>query len=98
MPLNKKSSMPMPTFATEAYPVGLSPPARSLRPRFTIRADGGYLTACAGIGGPPVALVNDATKAVHFVDFDSALIRAHLMTEVGWTNLRIVEVLVPGAA
>jgi hypothetical protein len=42
-----------------------------------------------------VRVVPCATAAVHFVDFDTARIRAHLMTEVGWTNLRIVEVLVP---
>lgn len=68
-----------------------------MRPRFTIRADGGFLAACAGLGGPPVRTVADASQAVHFVDHDSACTRARLMSEVGWTNLRIVEILVPSA-
>lgn len=88
----------MPTSATAAFPTASFPPARSLRPRFTIRADGGFLAACAGIGGPPVATVPDASDAVHFVDLQTARTRAQLMTEVGWTNLRIVEVLIPSAA
>lgn len=85
----------MPTSATAAFPAASSPPARSLRPRFTIRAEHGFLAACAGIGGPPVHTVTNPTEAVHFVDFDAACTRAHLMTEVGWRNLRVVEVLLP---
>ncbi|MEB3209293.1 MAG: hypothetical protein VKK63_10310 [Synechococcus sp.] len=42
--------------------------------------------------------VTNASDAVLFVDFDTACTRAQLMTEIGWTNLRIVEVLVPRAA
>jgi hypothetical protein len=85
----------MPTSATEASPAASSPSAPSLRPRFTIRAEAGFLAACAGIGGPPVTVVPDARDAVHFVDLDTAFTRAHLMTEVGWTGLRVVEVLLP---
>lgn len=85
----------MPTSATAASPAASSPPAPSLRPRFTIRTDTGFLATCAGIGGPPVAVVPNPLDAVHFVDFDTAHTRAHLMTEVGWINLRIVEVLIP---
>lgn len=88
----------MQTSATAGFPTALSPPARSLRPRFTIRANSGFLAACAGIGGPPVATVANPTEAVLFVDFDTALIRAQLMHEIGWTDLRIVEVLVPSVA
>lgn len=82
----------MPIYATAVAPIasylrGLSP-----RHRFTIRADGGFLAACGGAGGPPVAVVADHRLAVHFVDFHVAAIRARLMTELGWTNLRIVEV------
>jgi hypothetical protein len=40
-------------------------------------------------------MVPNPADAVHFVDFDAALHRAHLMTEVGWQNLRVVEILVP---
>lgn len=70
-------------------------PAPSARRRFTIRADGGFLAACGGIAGPPVTLVADPTEAVHFVDYDTAIIRSRLMTEIGWQGLRIVEVLLP---
>jgi hypothetical protein len=66
-----------------------------MRPRFTIRAENGFLAASPGIGGPPVATVSDASQAVHFVDLHEARSRALLMHEVGWTNLRIVEILVP---
>lgn len=69
-----------------------------MRPRFTIRAEGGFLAACAGIGGPPVTTVANVSEAVLFVDADEALRRARLMTEVGWHNLRVVEILVPSAA
>lgn len=81
--------------ATAAYPAALYPPAALPRPRFTIRADGGFLATCDGVGKPPVAVVPNPLDAVHFVDFDAAYNRAHLMTEVGWTNLRVVEVLIP---
>ena len=85
----------MQTFATAVIPTVLSRPALSPRHRFTIRADGGFLAACPGLGGPPVTVVPHPGDAVHFVDFDSAVHRAHLMTEVGWQNLRVVEILVP---
>lgn len=68
-------------------------PARLLRHRFTIRADNGFLAACAGIGGPPVEVVPDHRQAVHFVDFQAAWVRTRLMTEVGWPNLRVIEVV-----
>jgi len=88
----------MPTSATAACRTASSPQGHSLRPRFTIRADAGFLAACGGIGGPPVTTVANATDAVHFVDLHTARTRALLMHEVGWTNLRIVEVLVPSAS
>lgn len=81
--------------ANAVFPTVLSHPAPSPRHRFTIRAEAGFLAACPGIGGPPVEVVPDLNRAVHFVDLDSALRRARLMTELGWDNLRIVEVLVP---
>lgn len=37
-------------------------------------------------------IVPDYRNAVHFVDFHIASIRARLMSELGWRNLRIVEV------
>lgn len=67
-------------------------PALLHRHRFTIRAEDGFLAACPGIGGPPVAVVADHRQAVHFVDFQTACTRARLMTEIGWRNLRVVEV------
>jgi hypothetical protein len=85
----------MRTSKTVAFPTALSKPEPSPRHRFTIRADGGFLSACDGIGGPPVALVPNPAEAVHFVDPDTAVIRARLMLEVGWTNLRVVEILLP---
>jgi hypothetical protein len=85
----------MRTSKTVAFPTVLSRPAPSPRHRFTIRADGGFLSACDGIGGPPVALVPNPAEAVHFVDPDIAANRARLMLEVGWTNLRVVEILLP---
>lgn len=88
----------MPISATAVCQTASSQQGRSLRPRFTIRADAGFLAACGGIGGPPVTTVTNATDAVHFVDLHAARTRALLMHEVGWTNLRIVEVLVPSAS
>jgi hypothetical protein len=85
----------MQTSATAVFPTASCPLAHSLRPRFTIRSDHGFLAACGGIGGPAVTTVADPAQAVHFVDFDTACTRAHLMTEVGWSNLRVVEVLIP---
>ena len=85
----------MPTSAIGAIPIVLSRPAPSPRHRFTLRADDGFLAATPGLSGPPVTVVPNPADAVHFVDFDAALNRAHLMTEVGWQNLRIVEILVP---
>ena len=85
----------MPISKTVAFPTALSKPEPSPRHRFTIRADGGFLSACGGIGGPPVALVPNPAEAVHFVDPDTAANRARLMLEVGWTNLRVVEILLP---
>lgn len=82
----------MPTCETTAIPLATYWPAHSPRHRFTIRADGGFLAACAGIGGTPIEVVRDHRSAVHFVDFQAAWNRACLMTEVGWTNLRVVEV------
>lgn len=82
----------MPIFATAAATTALSWPGRSPRHRFTIRADGGFLAACGGVGGPPVAVVPNHLEAVHFVDLHTAATRARLMTELGWSNLRIVEV------
>ena len=85
----------MRTSKTVAFPTALSKPEPLRHHRFTIRADGGFLSACDGIGGPPVALVPNPAEAVHFVDPDTAVIRAQLMLEVGWTNLRVVEILLP---
>ena len=44
------------------------------------------------MSGPPVAVVPDYRDAVHFVDFSTAARRGHLMAELGWPGLRIVEV------
>lgn len=85
----------MRTSKTVVFPTVLSRPELSPRHRFTIRADGGFLSACDGIGGPPVALVPNPGEAVHFVDPETAANRARLMLEVGWTNLRVVEILLP---
>ena len=82
----------MPIFATAVAPTASYLQGLSPRHRFTIRAEGGYLAACGGVGGPPVAVVPDHRDAVHFVDFHIAAIRARLMTELGWSDLRIVEV------
>ena len=82
----------MPIFATAVAPTASYLPGLSHRRRFTIRGEGGFLAACGGVGGPPVAVVPDYHDAVHFVDFHVAALRARLMTELGWANLRIVEV------
>jgi len=82
----------MPIFATAAARTASSWPEPFRRHRFTIRADGGFLAACGGVGGPPVEVVPDYRNAVHFVDFHIASIRARLMSELGWRNLRVVEV------
>lgn len=82
----------MPISATAVAPTASSWQEPFRRHRFTIRADGGFLAACGGIGGPPVEVVPDYRNAVHFVDFQIAAIRARLMSELGWRNLRIVEV------
>jgi hypothetical protein len=37
-------------------------------------------------------VVPDFHDAVLFVDFHTAALRGHLMTELGWPNLRVVEV------
>jgi hypothetical protein len=39
-----------------------------------------------------VEVVSDHRNAVHFVDFHIAALRARLMSELGWRNLRVVEV------
>ena len=82
----------MPIFATAAARTASSWPEPFRRRRFTIRADGGFLAACGGVAGTPVEVVPDYRNAVHFVDFHIASIRARLMSELGWRNLRIVEV------
>lgn len=85
----------MPTSAIAASQAASFWPAPTPRHRFTIRADGGFLAACGGIGGSPVALVADPRDAVHFVDYDTAITRARLMLEVGWINLRVVAIQLP---
>ena len=63
--------------------------------RFVIRANAGFLAVCAGIGGQPVDLVANALDAVRFVDLDTAAHRARMLTRLGWTDLRLIEISVP---
>ena len=65
-------------------------PLTSPRRRFCLRSPGGFLA-----GSTPIAAVPTPEDAVHFVDLHSARGRAQLLTELGWSDLRIVEVLVP---
>lgn len=83
---------------------GGSPPA-SFRPaptrsrhyttRYVIRTEHGFLAACTGIGGIPVAEVPDPFAAVRFADLDTAALRARALLKLGWTQLRIVTLRVP---
>jgi len=63
--------------------------------RYVIRAEGGFLAPCTGIGGVPVELVDFPTSATQFADMETAIHRARLLTKLGWQGLRIVEVLLP---
>lgn len=68
-------------------PCPTTPPRR--RRRFCIRVAGGFLA-----GSSPIAPVPSPEDAVHFVDIHSARTRALLLHELGWRDLRVVEVLV----
>lgn len=68
---------------------------RSRCRRFIIRSASGFLAAGDGPNCLPVTAVPDHRDAVHFVDFDAACTRARSLTELGWLDLRIVEVFLP---
>jgi hypothetical protein len=63
----------------------------TLRRRYAIRCDAGFLAASYAIEGPPVKLVPNAIDACRFVDFRAAGRRAQHYASLGWQNLRIVE-------
>lgn len=58
-----------------------------------IAANAGYLTASPDSFHTEV--VSDPRLATLFVDLDTALTRARLFTELGWRDLRVIEVQVP---
>lgn len=58
-----------------------------------IMADVGYLMASPTT--PATEVVMDPAQATHFVDIDSAIHRARLLTQLGWRDLRVVEFGIP---
>jgi len=60
-----------------------------------LRTDNGFLSASHAIEGPPVTVVPTPENATRFVDLISAVRRAQAFTELGWRNLRIIELRMP---
>lgn len=63
--------------------------------RYLLRAENGFLSASHAIEGPPVVVVPTPENATRFIDLISAVRRARAFTELGWRNLRIIELCVP---
>lgn len=72
-----------------------SPPPPTLRSRYLLRAEKGYLCASHSIEGPPIVVSPTPANATRFVDFVTAVRRARALHELGWRHLRIVELRVP---
>lgn len=66
-----------------------------LKSRYLLRAENGFLSASHTIEGPPIVIVPTPENATRFVDLISAVRRARAFTELGWRNLRIIELRMP---
>lgn len=89
-PISKAERCRVGTFLSAPFEC---PTSTTLRTRFVLRADNGYLAATHTVEGPPIRAVADVSEAFGFVDFITAARRARALTELGWRNLRIVETL-----
>ena len=79
-----------------AYPTATSPPQTPTKTRFLLRADHGFLAATTErAAGPPIQLTPIPEAATTFVDPHTAHQRARMLTALGWSNLRVVELRLP---
>lgn len=69
-----------------------SPTTPPRRRRFCLRSGAGFLTDTLPISAAPTP-----EDAVHFVTLACARSRALALHDLGWRDLRIVEVLLPAA-
>lgn len=72
-----------------------SPPPALPTSRFLLRADRGFLAASHSSDGPPIRVIPTSDGATKFVDLITAVRRARALTELGWRNLRVVELRSP---
>ena len=82
----------MKTLDPKASPVVSFPPEPLQRHRFILRADGGFLRASHELAGPPITTTHNAVEATRFVDCTTAARRGAALEQLGWRNLRVVEV------
>jgi hypothetical protein len=67
-----------------------SPTTPLRRRRYCLRAGAGFLTDTL-----PITPVHSPEDAVHFVAIATARARAVQLHELGWRDLRVVEILIP---
>ena len=90
-----KSVMPTNDCLTVDSKSALYLPAQTLRSRFLLRAEKGYLYASHKPEGPPIEVCANPEFATRFVDHTTAVRRAFALQQLGWRNLRIVELRLP---
>ena len=74
-----------------ACPAATTPPGRTTRLYYTIRAEGGFLAASHAVDGPPIVTCADPAQATRFVDITTAGRRAAALQQLGWRDLRVVS-------
>ena len=77
---------------TAASPAATTPRTPTTRLYYTIRAEGGFLTASHAADGPPIVTRPSPEDATRFVDITAASRRAAALQQLGWRDLRIIAV------
>jgi len=72
-----------------------TPPTHTTRLYYTIRADGGFLTASHAADGPPIVILPTPENATRFIDITAASRRASALQQLGWRDLRVIAVYLP---
>lgn len=78
-----------------ASPAATTPRTPSTRLYYTIRAEGGFLTARHVAEGPPIVTTPRPENATRFVDITAASRRAAALLQLGWRDLRVIAVYLP---
>jgi hypothetical protein len=79
-----------------ASPAATTPPTPTTRLYYTIRADGGFLAASHSPSGPPIVTLPTPENATRFIDITAASRRAAALQQLGWRDLRVVAIYLPG--